>query len=545
MNHSINDDDYYVVHPVKKHIVKRLSSSSVRVPYGTKPKDHAAIRPHIEDANKKHGDGHTVMKGMDLKYESGYKPLQEEKEMKDYLTQAPFSFAKEIAEGFAPKQTEAQVVTESTHDDGTKKSTGNAFDFKAMIAKKREEEPKLRNHDRVKTSTGTVYKRKEDAEGADETDVKPQEKRGRGRPPGKYGSYKKRIKEALEQYAIDEERLDELSKGTLASYSNRALNDVRNSNQAKIRWKAASETGNLSDQEKAWKAEHERKAASREKGVRGAIKRLTKEDLEEMSQDEFDALIEDFEQLDELSKATLGSYIRRSALNARNKEFYAGAEAIRSGIGTGSLTTSKKLADSAKKRQRGIDAATFRLTKEDLDKMSAEEFDALIEDFDQLDELSKATLVKYASANRKDAEKRSPDHKQAAEKYLEDPDFYKKKGSPFSAKEVLTRYSKIKKKRDAGFDKAMARLTKEDVECLDESVHAITKKIASTYNIPHADAHAIFVGGSTKTMGKSMDHICNNHGFKDDATSYKENESFFNKAGVSKKEHEHLVKASM
>lgn len=401
MNHSINDDDYYVVHPEKKHIVKRLSSSSVRVPYGTKPKDHAAIRPHIEDANKKHGDGHTVMKGMDLKYESGYKPLQEEKEMKDYLTQAPFSFAKEIAEGFAPKQTEAQVVTESTHDDGTKKSTGNAFDFKAMIAKKREEEPKLRNHDRVKTSTGTVYKRKEDAEGADETDVKPQEKRGRGRPPGKYGSYKKRIKEALEQYAIDEERLDELSKGTLASYSNRALNDVRNSNQAKIRWKAASETGNLSDQEKAWKAEHERKAASREKGVRGAIKRLTKEDLDEMSQDEFDALIEDFDQLDELSKATLSSYVKKASKEvdkanksadkadkkydelsgkigmAREKRVMAAQKGKGSGriqsdsevrlYGKQDQARREKYAalSQAKKRSDGITKAGVRLTKED------------------------------------------------------------------------------------------------------------------------------------------------------------------------------------
>lgn len=362
MQRRFNDDDVYIVHPEKKHIAGRVSYKNS----GYGDKNHHMVKHKLAFADKTHGSGHVAMHGRDIKDQESFNL----KESMDHKYQAPFSYASDIAKDFAPK-----MLTESTHDDGTPKSSGNAFDVKAFIKKKREDEGDMRNHDKQKTATGAVYKRKENAAGADETDVKPQEKRGRGRPPGKYGSYKKRIKEALEAYAIDEEQIEELSKATLASYSNRALNDVRNSNQAKIRWKAASETDNLSDQEKAWKAEHERKAATREKGVRGAIKRLTKEDL---------------------------------------------------------------------------------------DIMSAEEFDALIENFEQLDELSKATLAKYASANRKDAEKRSPDHKQAAEKYLEDPDFYKKKGSPFSAKEVLTRYSKIKKKRDAGFDKAMARLTKED-----------------------------------------------------------------------------------
>lgn len=115
--------------------------------------------------------------------------------------------------------------------------------------------------------------------------------------------------EELNELIENMDQLDELSKATLASYSNRALNDVRNSNQAKIRWKAASETGKLSDQEKAWKAEQERIAKTREKGVRGAIKRLTKEDLDAMTQEDFDDLVENYDQLDELSKTTLGNYM--------------------------------------------------------------------------------------------------------------------------------------------------------------------------------------------------------------------------------------------
>jgi hypothetical protein len=275
----MNDDDIYIVHPDKKHIAARIPASTAGYVDRYSPHSNKIVKSYLDRANQKHGNGHVAQKGMSIRNKN-FKALKENT-MDDLSKHAPFSAD---LSSFRPAQ-----IEEDYHDDGTKKSTGNAFDLSALKKKKDDDGANLRNHDKIKTSTGAVYKRKENAVGADTTDVKQPEKRGRGRPPGKYGSYKKRIKEALEAYSVD---LDE----------------------------------------------------------------------------------------------------------------------------------------------------------------------------EQLDELSKETLVKYASANRKDAEKRSPDHKQAAEKYLSDPDFYKKKGSPFSAKEVLTRYNEIKKKRDAGFNKAMARLTKEDLD---------------------------------------------------------------------------------
>ena len=48
------------------------------------------------------------------------------------------------------------------------------------------------------------------------------------------------------------------------------------------------------------------------KDNKGNILSFKTEDFEAMNQDEFDAVVENFEQLDELSKATLGSYIKKA-----------------------------------------------------------------------------------------------------------------------------------------------------------------------------------------------------------------------------------------
>lgn len=315
MHNQYNDDDYYIVHPEKKHIAKRLSSKNASVPFGKKVEDLPTVKSALDFANKKHGDGHVVKKGRDLFHDKiQYKQLSEET-MDQFLNQAPFSAPSDQLSGFAPKR-EERIIVESNDDDkdDTPRSKGNAFDWRGMVAKKKEEA--LRNHDKEKTATGTVYKRRDDAK-ADETDTVPQEKRGRGRPPGKYGSYKKRIKEALEQHSI---------------------------------------------------------------GVDKASSRLTKEDLELMSEEDISALIENVEQLDELSKKTLGSYIRRAAHDARSKDFFAGVEAERAGPYGSASKSSRQFSNKAKKRQSGIDSATFKLTKEEIER---------------LDELSKKTLGSY------------------------------------------------------------------------------------------------------------------------------------------------------
>jgi len=86
------------------------------------------------------------------------------------------------------------------------------------------------------------------------------------------------------------EDLDELSKDTLSRYANRALNDVRNANQAKIRWASKeNQKREIDVRDPSGKyvrktpedmvAHHERVAKNREKGVRRAISRMTKEDI--------------------------------------------------------------------------------------------------------------------------------------------------------------------------------------------------------------------------------------------------------------------------
>ena len=80
----------------------------------------------------------------------------------------------------------------------------------------------------------------------------------------------------------DADQLDELSKSTLKSYANRAMNDVRNSNQASVRWAHSRGANSVYD---GTPGETEKKQAriakNRERGVRRVIDKLTKESLDE------------------------------------------------------------------------------------------------------------------------------------------------------------------------------------------------------------------------------------------------------------------------
>lgn len=97
------------------------------------------------------------------------------------------------------------------------------------------------------------------------------------------------------------------------------------------------------------------------------LKKLTKESLDDMDQEEFDALVEDFEQLDELSKATLGSYIKKAAVDAKFKGFDAGyaeasAAASSKKMGGGSGAGMKD-DDKAHSRLKGVKTAVNKLIK--------------------------------------------------------------------------------------------------------------------------------------------------------------------------------------
>jgi len=74
------------------------------------------------------------------------------------------------------------------------------------------------------------------------------------------------------------------------------------------------------------------------------------------------------EQLDELKKSTLGSYVKKASADAVDKMDDSGQE-----LSHGSIETGMKLSDKARKRLAGVSKATDRLTKEEYDALSEEE----------------------------------------------------------------------------------------------------------------------------------------------------------------------------
>lgn len=70
-------------------------------------------------------------------------------------------------------------------------------------------------------------------------------------------------------------------------------------------------------------------------------------------------------------------------------------------------TTDKQAMSKVKADTEGARKWSEQLTKESLDAMDQEEFAALVEDFEQLDELSKATLASYMAKNTKESEKKN------------------------------------------------------------------------------------------------------------------------------------------
>lgn len=152
--------------------------------------------------------------------------------------------------------------------------------------------------------------------------------------------YKKKgykVHEANHIGSVNEEvdQLDELSKETLKSYHDKSYSDFK---------KKTGET-NVS---KETSTKYKRDTNNRMSGMDKAETRLRKEETE---------------QINELSKTTLGSYVKKAGLDATSQGIHAGAMAQRGEKGDGEKFN--KSYDKAAKRLRGIDKAVDRLTKED------------------------------------------------------------------------------------------------------------------------------------------------------------------------------------
>ncbi|MDD4242766.1 MAG: hypothetical protein PHG08_00505, partial [Bacilli bacterium] len=116
---------------------------------------------------------------------------------------------------------------------------------------------------------------------------------------------KERVDAEKKEVKEEAEELDEISKKTLGSYINKATQDVSdNAYTAGSVHNDLSKTGNRTH-EKTTAQEEKRKA-----GIKKAVTRLTKEEAEE---------------LDEISKKTLGSYINKATQDVSDNAYTAGS----------------------------------------------------------------------------------------------------------------------------------------------------------------------------------------------------------------------------
>jgi hypothetical protein len=204
--------------------------------------------------------------------------------------------------------------------------------------------------------------------------------------------------------AKEEVELDEVSTATLQRYksaASKAMDRASDSAIDKMLGSKDSQSVDISKEKKTMD--------KRSKGVSLASNKLAKEE---------------FEQIDELSKKTLGSYVKKAAGDAVTKAYRAGDVRDKD---------SGKNYMKALGRQIGISTATSKLAKEEVE---------------ELDELSKKTLgsyVKKASRNLAGRE-----YKRGAEK------------------DASTSNLQKSYKRDMGIAKAVDKLTKEEVEQIDE-----------------------------------------------------------------------------
>lgn len=217
--------------------------------------------------------------------------------------------------------------------------------------------------------------------------------------------------------------LDELSKKTLGSYVKKSLRS------------AASAGYKMNDKDQETRLKGSDTLGKRMTGVDRAAKRLAKEET----------------QLDELSKKTLGSYIKAASQDRGT----AGLETGFSGEGT---RERKASLERMKKRQRGIKKAVDKITKE---STFLDLYKEMVKENIQLDELSKGTLGAYVKSAARDM---------AYAKSTMDSKPFTKAGD-----QAIDRVVKRKK----GISKAVDKLTKEG--------YAIKHKSGST--LSHHDSH--------------------------------------------------------
>jgi hypothetical protein len=232
------------------------------------------------------------------------------------------------------------------------------------------------------------------------------------------------------------EILSELSKNTLGRYVKHASRD-QSHKTALAQAYSQHDLGKTIDMDRI--------ANRRKKGIDKAVDKLTKEEIEDFMQ------TEEYEELDELSKKTLGSYVKKAALSQHydNKNFNS-----KETNNKDTQSNDEKIAGVKKssKRTMGVMNAVNRLTKEEIeDFMQTEEYD-------QLDEISKDTLKSYvgkASQNARIQGMMQMDYAHRSKKA-------KSSGMKNAWDKMSRDAMKTGWKREDGIKTAVNKLTKED-----------------------------------------------------------------------------------
>jgi hypothetical protein len=224
------------------------------------------------------------------------------------------------------------------------------------------------------------------------------------------------------------EELDELSKSTLGSYVNKASRDASTSKASSANWAHTStkaKNPRVKDAAEKYSDEEEARHNKRMAGIGQAVKKMTKEEVEE---------------LDELKKSTLGSYVKKASKDLASRAFDHGEDEHRQ-YGYGDDDEEDERVDREEKkietRQKGIARAANRLAKEET-----------------LDELSKSTLGSYVKKSSKDLASRAFDHG-------EDEHRQYGYGDDDKEDERVDREEKKIETRQKGISRAANRLAKE------------------------------------------------------------------------------------
>lgn len=248
---------------------------------------------------------------------------------------------------------------------------------------------------------------------------------------------KKPVKEEVEQ-------VDEISKAMAGRYINKAKNSID-----LTAWRQGYKEAGAGSPSKHM----ERKLSKRHKGIETAVKKLTKEESEN---------------LEELSKATMGRYINKAATKM-------GSQGVTAGLKIAADEKSSKNFKDMGKREKGIKLAVNKLTKEEQDFI-----DSLNDaDIEQIDELSKKTLgsyIKKASGAEQPKNVMSPKNvpltKIAAYQGDSETGHF---GKRFN-QATYDKAERLRKNRSQGITRAADKLAKEEVEIAEGVTNPEIKK---------------------------------------------------------------------